>query len=57
VVASKGSWVNDHTFVVKFHILGDIVTQIFSMKFSEDEVALDFGNAISTTRIVGKTGK
>jgi CubicO group peptidase (beta-lactamase class C family) len=57
VVASKGSWVNDNTFVVKFHILGDVVTQIFSMTFTGDDVALDFGNAISSTRIVGKMGK
>jgi hypothetical protein len=57
LAASKGSWVNDNTFVVKFHILGDVVTQIFSMKFSGDEVAMDFSNAASSARIVGKIEK
>jgi CubicO group peptidase (beta-lactamase class C family) len=56
-VASKGSWVNDNTFVVKFHILGDVVTQTFSMKFTGDEVSLNFGNTISFTRILGKMEK
>ena len=56
-VASKGSWVNDKTFVVKFHILGDVVTQTFSMKFTDDDVSLDFGNTISFTRILGKMEK
>jgi CubicO group peptidase (beta-lactamase class C family) len=53
-VASKGSWVNDETFVFKFHILGDVVTQTFSMKFTGADVSLDFGNATSSTRIIGK---
>ncbi len=53
-VASRGSWVDDETFVFRFHILGDVVTQTFSMKFTGDEVSLDFGNAISSTRIIGK---
>lgn len=54
LAAGKGSWVSDNTFVVKFHILGDVVTQIFSMKFADDDVAMDFGNVVSSTRIVGK---
>ena len=53
-VASKGSWVNDETFVFKFHILGDVVTQTFSMKFTGADVSLEFGNATSSTRIIGK---
>jgi len=53
-VASRGSWVNDETFVFKFHILGDVVTQTFSMKFTGGDVSLDFGNAISSTRMIGK---
>jgi hypothetical protein len=57
LAASKGTWVSDSTFVVKFHILGDVVTQIFSMAFTDDDVALDFGNAISSIRIAGKIGK
>ena len=57
LVASRGSWVNDNTFAFKFHILGDVVTETFTMKFTDDDVALDFGNAISSTRIVGKMEK
>jgi CubicO group peptidase (beta-lactamase class C family) len=56
-LASKGSWVNDNTFVVKSHILGDVVTQVFAMKFTDDDVSLDFGNTISSTRVVGKMEK
>ncbi len=55
-VAAKGSWVDDKTFVVKFHILGDVVTSTFSMMFTDDKVSLSFG-AISLTMIIGKTGK
>jgi hypothetical protein len=57
LAASKGSWVNANTFAFKFHILGDVVTQIFSMKFTDDEVTMDFGNAISSARIAGKMRK
>jgi CubicO group peptidase (beta-lactamase class C family) len=56
-LASKGSWVDDKTFVVKSHILGDVVTQVFSIKFTDDDVSLDFGNTISSTRIIGKMEK
>ena len=55
-VASKGSWVDDKTFIFKFHILGDVVTSTFSMKFTDDEVSLSFGS-ISLTRIIGKMKK
>ncbi len=56
-VASKGSWVDDNTFTFKFHILGDVVTQNFSLKFTNDDVVLDFGNAASSIRITGKMEK
>jgi CubicO group peptidase (beta-lactamase class C family) len=56
-LASKGSWVDDKTFVVKSHILGDVVTQTFSMKFTDDDVSLDFGSTIPFIRIMGKMGK
>jgi CubicO group peptidase (beta-lactamase class C family) len=58
-IASKGSWVDDKTFVFKFHILGDVVTEVFSLKFTDDDVslALDVGNGISSTRIAGKMEK
>jgi hypothetical protein len=56
-LASKGSWANDKTFVVRSHILGDVVTQTFSMKFTDDDVSLDFGNPIPFMRIMGKTEK
>lgn len=55
-VASKGSWVDDKTFIFKFHILGDVLTSTFSMKFTDDEVSLSFGS-ISLTRIIGKMEK
>ena len=53
-IASKGSWVDDNTFAFKFHILGDVVTQNFLLKFGDKDVALDLGNGISSTRISGK---
>jgi hypothetical protein len=53
-LASKGSWPNDKTFVVRSHILGDVVTQTFSMQFTGDDVSLDFG---STTPYIGIMGK
>jgi CubicO group peptidase (beta-lactamase class C family) len=55
--ASKGSWVNDSTFAFKFHILGDVVTQNFSLKFSDKDFALDLGDGFSSTRIAGKMEK
>jgi hypothetical protein len=57
-IASKGSWVDDKTFIFRFHILG-VVTEVFSLKFTDDDVslALDVGNGISSTRIVGKMEK
>ena len=59
LVVSKGFWIDDNTFAFKFHILGDVVTQNFSLKFTDDDVslALDVGNGISSTRIVGKMEK
>jgi hypothetical protein len=56
-IASKGSWIDDQTFVVKFHILGDAVTQTFTMRFAGDDVSVDFGNTFSALRITGKTEK
>jgi len=56
-LASKGSWVDDKTFDIKSHLLGDVTTQIFSMKFTDDDVSLDFGNSISSIRIIGKMEK
>ena len=58
-IASKGSWVDDKTFAFRFHILGDVVTEVFSFKFTDDDVSLglDVGNGISSTRIAGKMEK
>jgi hypothetical protein len=56
-LASKGSWANDKTFVVRSHILGDVVTQTFSMQFAGDAVSLDFGSTTPYIRIVGKMEK
>ena len=53
-IASKGSWVDDQTFTVKFHILGDAVTQTFTMKFAGDDISVDFGNTFSSARITGR---
>jgi CubicO group peptidase (beta-lactamase class C family) len=56
-IASKGSWIDDKTFAVKFHILGDAVTQTFTLKFAGDDVSVDFGNTFSATRIMGRMEK
>jgi hypothetical protein len=57
-LASKGSWTNDKTFVVRSHILGDVVTQTFSMQFTGDDVSLDFGSTTTPyIRIMGKMEK
>jgi hypothetical protein len=56
-LASKGSWANDKTFVVRSHILGDVVTQTFSMQFTGDDVSLDFGSTTPYIRIMGKMEK
>jgi len=56
-IASKGSWVDDNTFAFKFHILGDVVTQNFLLKFGDTDVALDLGDGFSSTRIAGKMEK
>ena len=56
-LASKGSWADDKTFVVRSHILGDVVTQTFSMQFTGDDVSLDFGSTTPYIRIMGKMEK
>jgi len=52
--ASIGSWVNDRTFAFKFHILGDVVTQNFSLNFVGDDVSLDINDSFSAKHIKGK---
>ena len=53
-IASVGSWVNDRTFEFKFHILGDVVTQNFSLSFAGDDLSLNIGDAFSTKHFSGK---
>lgn len=53
-IASVGSWINDRTFAFKFHILGDVVTQNFTMNFAGDDVSVDINNSFSAKHIMGK---
>ena len=54
IVAAQGGWKGNSVFEFRFHIVGDVISQTFSLDFVGDELSMQIRSGAPTMYLTGK---